>query len=159
MSTKRIAVPTMLMLALAAVALLLRGKGRLPPTPDEAVNLFFQAAQRGDVLAHLATMTGTLRSSFESTQSQIGDEAFAASLRDSVAGMKGYAVSPVGEASPDRAELDVELVFSDRNERQRFGLLQQSGGWLIERIDKADTVKPPIQYGATVFDTGASVTP
>ena len=101
-------------------------------------------------------MTGTLRSSFESTQSQIGAEAFAASLRESVAGMKGLAISPVGESSPDRAELDVELVFSDRNQRQRFVLLRQSGGWLIAAIDKADTVKPPIPYGAPVFDTGAA---
>ena len=154
MSMKQIAVPTMLVLALAAVALLLRGKGRLPPTPEDAVNVLFQAAQRGDAPAYLATLTGTLRSSFESTQSQIGAEAFAASLRESVAGMKGLAVSPAGEPSPDRAELDVELVFSDRNQRQRFVLLRQGGGWLVARIDKADTVKPPIPYGAPVFDTG-----
>ncbi len=99
-------------------------------------------------------MHGTLRSSFESTQAQIGTEAFAASLRESVAGMKGFAVSPVGESSPDQAELEVELVFSDRNQRQRFVLVRQSGGWLIAEIGKADTVKPPIPYGAPVFDTG-----
>ena len=156
MSPKRIAVPTMLVLALAAVAVALRGKGRLPSTPEEAVNRLFQAAQRGDAPAYLATLAGTLRSSFESTQAQIGAEAFAASLRESVAGIKGFAVSPVGESSPDRAELDVELVFSDRNERQRFVLVRQSGGWLVARIDKADTVKPPIPYDAPVFDTGAS---
>jgi hypothetical protein len=154
MSAKRIAVPTLLVLALAAVALLLRGKGRLPPTPEDAVNLLFQAAQRGDAPAYLATMTGTLRSSFESTQSQVGGEAFAAGLRESVAGMKGFAIGPAGEASPDRAELDVELVFADRNQRQRFVVLRQSGGWLIAQIDTADTFKPPIPYGAPVFDTG-----
>ena len=111
---------------------------------------------RGDAPAYLATLAGTLRSSFESTRAQIGAEAFAASLRESVAGIKGFAISPVGESSPDRAELDVELVFSDRNERQRFVLVRQSGGWLVARIDKADTVKPPIPYDAPVFDTGAS---
>ncbi len=146
----------MLILALASVALLLRGKGRLPPTPEDAVNLFFQSAQRGDSTACLATMTGTLRSSFESTQSQIGAEAFAASLRESVAGMKGIAVSPVGESSPDRAEVDVELVFSDRNQRQRFVLLRQGGGWLVAQINKADTAKPPIPFGAQVFDIDSS---
>jgi len=148
----------MLVLALAAVALLLRGKGRLPPTPEDAVRLLFQAAQRGDSPAYLATLTGTLRSSFESTQSQIGVEAFAASLKESVAGMKGFAIGPLGEPSPDRAELDVELVFSDRNQHQRFVLLRQGGGWLVARIDKADTVKPPIAYGAPVFDMGAAET-
>ena len=113
------------------VAPALRGKGRLPSTPDDAVNSLFQAAQRGDAPAYLGILTGTLRSSFESTQSQIGAEAFATSLRESVAGIKGFAISPVGEFSPDRAELDVEFVFSDRNERQRFVLLRQSGGWLV----------------------------
>ena len=131
MSIKRIAVPAALVLALAAVAFLLRGKGRLPPTPDDAVNLLFQAAQRGDAPAYLATLTGPLRASFESTQSQTGSEAFAATLRESVAGMKGFAISPAGESSPDQAELDVELVFADRNERQRFVVLRQGGGWLV----------------------------
>ncbi len=153
MFTKRFLLPAMLVLALAAMALLLRGKRRLPSTPDEAVNVFFQAAQRGDAPAYLAAMTGTLRSSFESTQSQMGATAFAASLRESVEGLKGFAVSPVGEPSPDRAELEVELVFADRNQRQRFGLIRQNGGWLVDRIDKADTVKPPIPYGSAVFDS------
>ena len=154
MSAKRFAVPAMLVVALAAVALLLRGKGRLPQTPDDAVNRLFQAAQRGDAPAYLATLAPTLRAALESTQSQSGAEAFAASLRDSVAGMKGLAVSTVDEPSPDQAELEIELVFADRNQRQRFVLLRQSGGWLITRIDKADTVKPPIPYGTAAFDTG-----
>jgi len=152
---KRIAVPMALVLALSAVALLLRGNGRLPPTPEESVGRFFQAAQRGDAPAYLALLSGTLRSSAESTQSQLGSAAFAASLRESVAGLKGYAVSPIGETTLDRAELDVELVFSDRNERQRFRLLRQSGGWQVASIDKADMVKPPIPYGTTVFDTAS----
>jgi len=143
----------MLAIVLAAVALLLRGKGRLPPTPDEAVKSHFQAAERGDAPAYLATLTGALRSSFESTQAQIGAEGFAASLRESVAGMKSFAISPAGEVSPAEAELDVELVFADRNQRQRFVLIRQSGGWLVARIDKAETIKPPIPYGATVYDT------
>lgn len=159
MSIKRAIVPAVLILALAAVAILLRGKGRLSPTPDAAVNLLFQAARRGDAAVYLSLLTGTLRSSFESTQSQIGSEAFAARLKESVNGMKGFAISPAGESSPDRTELEVELGFSDRNERQRFVLIRDSGGWLIERIDKADTVKPPIPYDVPIFDTGGSEPP
>jgi hypothetical protein len=153
-SPKRIVVPTMLAVALVAVALLLRGKGRLASTPEESVRMFLQSAQRGNTRDYLANLTGTLRASSESTQSQMGDEAFAASLRKSVAGMKGCAISSVGAPSADRTELDVEIVFSDRNERQRFILLQQNGAWLIQRIDNTDTVKPPVPYGAPVFDTG-----
>jgi hypothetical protein len=155
MSAKRIAVPTILVIALAAVALALRGKGGLPATPDDAVTLLFQAAQRGDTPAYLATLSGTLRSSFESTQAQIGPEAFAASLRESMTGLKGLAVSPAGEASPDRAERDVELVFSDRSQRQRFVLVRQNGGWLVMRIDNAEAIKPPVPYGAPVFEEAA----
>ena len=60
---------------------------------------------------------------------------------------------------PDRAELEVELGFADRNERQRIVLIRQSGGWLIDRIDKADTVKPPVPYDAPIFDTGGQDSP
>ena len=85
MSRKQITVPVVLALALAMVAMALRGKGRLPQTPEEAVNGFFQAAQRGDAPAFLATLAGPLRSSFEATQSQIG----AAALRRQPAGIGG----------------------------------------------------------------------
>ena len=84
MSSKRFIVPIMLALVLAAVAVTLRGKGRLPPTPDDAVNRLFQAAQRGDAPAYLATVTGELRSALESTQSQI-----VGSLRRQPAGIGG----------------------------------------------------------------------
>jgi hypothetical protein len=152
--TKRITVPALLVLALAMVAIALRGRVRLPQTPEEAVNAFFQAAQRGDTSAFLATLAGPLRSSFEATQSQIGAAALAASLRESVAGLKGFAMRPAGQSQPGQAELDVELVFADRNERQRFVLLRQGGGWLVAAIDKADTVKPPMPYGAPAVEAG-----
>ena len=144
----------MLVLALAAAAFTVRGQRRLPSTPDEAVNRFFEAAERGDAPAYLTTTVGDLRRSFEATQSQLGAAAFAASLRESVAGMKGRAVSQI-DASPDRAVLEVDLVFSDHNLRQRFTLVRQGDGWLIAQIDRADTMKPPIPYDAPVFDTGS----
>ena len=152
MPTKRIIVPAVLAVALAIVAIVLRGKGRLPETPEDAVNSFFRAAQRGDAPAFLAILTGTLRSSCESTQSQLGAAAFAASLRQSVVGIKGFAVSSRGQFVADQAELDVEVVFSDRNQHQRFVLLRQGGGWLVARIDKAEMVRPPAAYGVPAFD-------
>jgi hypothetical protein len=159
MSVKRYAIPGLLVAALIAVAITLRGKGRLPATPEEAVNALFQAAQRGDVPGYLATMTAGLRANFASSQAQLGAETFVKGLRESVAGMKGIAVSPAGETSSDRAELNVELVFSDRNERQRFVLVEQDGGWLIDHIGKAERVKPPIPYGAAAFDAGSPDAP
>jgi hypothetical protein len=156
MSTKQIVAPTLLILVLAGVAFLLRGKGRLPATPEEAVNLLFQAEQQGDAAAYLAILSGGLRTSSESTQAELGAKAFANGLREAVAGMKGLAISSAGESSADRVELDVELVFPDRNERQRFILVREGGGWRIAQIDNANTVKPPIPYGAPVFDSSGT---
>jgi hypothetical protein len=156
-SFKSYAIPALLAVLLIAAALLLRGKGRLPATPEEAVNRLFQAAQRGDAAAYLATLRGPIRASFAAAQSQLGAEAFARSLQESVAGLKGIAITSAGETAADEVqrdvEFDVELVFADRNERQRFVVVRQSGGWLIDRIDKAESVKPPTRYGAEVMDT------
>jgi hypothetical protein len=153
--TRQTAFRLLLVLVLAVVALALRGKGRLPSTPEDAVRRLFEAAQRGDAPAYLATLTGTLRSSFESSRSQMGAAAFSASLRQSMAAVKGFAVSTAGGPSPEEAGLDVELVFADHNERQRFVLVRQGGGWLVAAIEKADAYKPPRPYGSPAPDADA----
>ena len=152
MSARRFVLPVILATALAAAALALRGKGRLPDTPEEAVKAFFTAAESGDAAAYLSLVTGPLRGSFEETQKQLGSAAFRDSLRSSTTGLKGFAVSRAGEAAEDRAALDVELVFADRRERQRFGLVRESRGWSIASIDRSEVEKPDKPYGATVFE-------
>ncbi len=152
MSARRFVLPVVLATALAAAALALRGKGRLPDTPEEAVKAFFAAAESGDAPAYLSLVNGTLRGSFEETQKQLGTAAFRDSLRSSVTGLKGFAVSRIGEAAEDRAALDVELDFADRSERQRFGLVRESRGWSIASIDRSEVGKPDKPYGATVYD-------
>ena len=134
---------------------MLRGKGQLPQTPDDAVNRLFQAAQCGDVPAYLATLAPTLRSSFKFDTIALAAEAFAAGLRESVAGMKGLAVSRVGEPSPDRAELDVELVFPDRNQRQRFACCGRAA---VGRLPESTRPKRSNHPSPTMpaFDTGGS---
>ena len=152
MSARRFVLPVILATGLGVVALTLRGKGRLPDTPEEAVKAFFTAAESGDALAYLSLVTGPLRSSFEETQKQLGTAAFRDSLHSSVIGLKGFAVSRAGEAAEDRAALDVELVFADRSERQRFGLIRESRGWSIASIDRSEVEKPDKPYGSTVFE-------
>ncbi len=152
MSARRFALPVILATALAAAAFALRGKGRLPDTPEEAIKAFFAAAESGDAAAYLSLVTGPLRGSFEETQKQLGAAACRDSLRSSTTGLKGFAVSRVSETAEDRAELDVELVFADRSERQHFGLIRESRGWSIVSIDRSEVEKPDKPYGATVFE-------
>ena len=57
-------------------------------------------------------------------------------------------VPPNGRA----VALDVELVFADRNERQRMLLVPQGNGWVITSIDTAQVIEPPVRYGTPVFE-------
>jgi hypothetical protein len=150
-SAKRLFVPVVLAMALAAVALAMRGKGRLPDTPESAVRAFFAAAQEGDSAAYLSVISGPLKNSIGETQSQLGGKAFRESLRNSVAGLKGFAVSRSSDVADDRVALEVELVFADRSERQRFGLVRESRGWSIATLDRAEVEKPAAAYGAPVY--------
>jgi hypothetical protein len=152
MAARRFVLPVVLAITLVAIAIALRGKGRLPDTPEAAARAFFAAAEQGDADAYLGVLNGPLKNSFEETKKQLGAKAFSDSLRTSVSGLKGYAVTRTSEAANDLAALDVELVFTDRSERQRFGLIRESGGWLIASIDRADVAKPDKPYGATVYD-------
>ena len=65
--------------------------------------------------------------------------------------MKGFAVTRSSEPALQGVALDVELVFADRNEKQRFVLVQEQGGWLVFSIGKADVQKPDFAYGTPVF--------
>jgi len=138
---------------IVAVLVALRGRPSLPPTPEEAVTAFFGAAERGDDAAYLALTIGELRRRLESMRQQAGPETFRANLRRSAAGIKGIRTSRrAAEGDESRAVLDVELVFADRNERQRVVLAPRDGGWAIESLGRAETVKPAIPYGTPVYE-------
>ena len=145
---KRI-VPAFLALGLVAVALFLRGRGRLPEKPEETVGRFYEAARRGDASACSALLAEPLKSEVEATRSQRGPNA-GDNMAESVAGLKGFAVTRSAEQAVQGVAMDVELVFSDRNERQRLVLVEQQGGWLIASIGKADVRKPAIAYGTPI---------
>jgi hypothetical protein len=145
--------PSLVIAALLAVAaLFLRGKGRLPESPEAAVQKFFDAAQRGDAAAYLRLVTGPLESALRSTQSQLGADKFAADLRASVAGIKGLGITRGGGDDAEGLFLDVDITLADRNERQRFHLLQRNGGWAIDAMNRAAVGKPAVPYGTPVFE-------
>ena len=147
---KKPILPILIVVLLIAAALALRGRGRLPDTPEKAVTELFAAASEGDDRAYLRLLTGGLRDSLENARNQAGVDAFRESLRRSATGIKGLAVTRADETGADLVALDVEIVFADRNERQRMLLELQRGGWAITDIQPAQMVKPPIPYGTPV---------
>lgn len=136
---------------LVALAFVLRGRQDLPETPEATVSAFFDAAGRGDEDAYLRLVTGELRKSLTQTRAQMGSEAFRKDLVRSAANIKGLAVTRSENAPAGSVAIDVELVFADRNERQRMILQQDGGGWVITSIEPAVGVNPPIPYGTPVF--------
>ncbi len=145
---------------LVALALALRGRKPAGPTraggaqgkPEDLVTAFFDAAARGDASAYLALTTGGVRARLEGSRSELGADGFKAEIQRSAVDVKGLAVSRAAEQPPEGVALDVELVFIDRNERQRFTLLASGSGWRIADITPAQTVKPAIPYGTPVFE-------
>lgn len=135
-----------------AAAFLLRGGGRLPESPEAAVAELFDAAGRGDDAGYLRLVAGDLARSLEANRSQLGKDAFCQSLRRSAAGVKGLAVSRAESSEPEVAALDVEIVFGDRNERQRILCRETPRGWIITSITRAEMLKPAVQYGTPVFE-------
>jgi hypothetical protein len=152
--SKRLAQLAVIAVVVAA-AFWFRARERLPESPEAAVNELFDAAARGDDAAYLRLLGGELRKTLESSREQLGATAFRESLRRSAAGIKGLAVSRGEQAPPDRVALDLDLVFADRNERQRMLLVDTGRGFMIVALDGATMVKPPVAYGTPVYDEGA----
>jgi hypothetical protein len=137
---------------LVTVAIFLRGREQQrPATPEAAVNAFFEAAARGDDRAYLDLVAGPLRAALEETRSGVGPEKFRQGLKDSATGLKGLAITAGRDAPPDQVALDVELVFADRNERQRMLLVPQGAAWVIVSMSAASGQKPAIPYGTPVY--------
>lgn len=145
-----------LVAALVCLAFALRGRSPPPGTPEDTVSAFFEAASRGDDSAYLALVGGEVRRSLLAARAELGREAFRANLRRTASGIKGLAISraspPTCEQTDGVVALDVEIVFADRNERQRITLGLTAGGvWTIRRIGRAEAAWPAIPYGTPVF--------
>ena len=76
--------------AIVAAAFWFRTRDRLPETPEATVNAFFDTAARGDDAAYLRLVTGSLRTTLESSRSQLGPAAFRDSIRRSRPESRGW---------------------------------------------------------------------
>jgi hypothetical protein len=158
-----------LVVILAAAALALRYRDRLPKPPRNpetatpsqdsrwagaaaAVNELLDAASQGDERTYLGLVSGELRKSLEQTRSEVGPEAFRRELRRSMTGVLGVATMPGQDAPAGLTAVDVELIFADRNERQRMLLEPRGSGWAVASIEAAEMIKPSIPYGTPVFE-------
>jgi hypothetical protein len=137
--------------AVALALVLRRAEPQRPATPEAAVNALFDAAARGDDGAYLALTAGELAASLRRARSQAGDEAFRAELRRSAAGILGLALSRRDDGPKDAVALDVELIFADRNERQRIVLAGGDEGWAVVEMHRAATTRPAVPYGTSVL--------
>ena len=115
------------------------------------VNAFFNAASEGDDDTYLRLVSGNLRKSLEESRSELGTEAFRAELRRSAAGIKGLATEPAEGAPGEMVAVDVEIVFADRNERQRMLLAPRGNDWVITSIERVRMIEPVVPYGTPVF--------
>ena len=136
---------------LVAVAISLRNRDQLYETPEATISAFFEAAAKGDERLSLRLTGGELKRELNQLRKQRGKAGFREELRRSVAGVKGRAMMRAGNAASGFVAVDVEHVFVDRNEQQRFLLSQTNNGWLIESIGQADVNRPLIPYGTPVM--------
>lgn len=140
-----------LIVGLLAAALLMRRGDQLPPTPDETIARFFDAARDGNAKGYLRLTTGELRKSLDQLRRQQGNETFQGNLKRTNDGIMGQAVRKLPGAPSGTANYEVELIFTDRNEVQTFRLEESGGGWAIASIDVARVYQPEIPYGTPVF--------
>ena len=50
-----------------------------------------------------------------------------------------------------RAELIVERIYANRNEKQAYLLVRQSGSWRIAEVRTLEVFQPEIPYGTPIY--------
>lgn len=121
-------------------------------TAEDAIQTMLDASRRGDARAYLDCFTDAMRPQLDATCQQMGEARFREYLTESQAPVMGVATSRLPETRPDRARIEVEFIFRDKNQRQTVELKQEGGRWRIETMSQAVHAKPPIPYGTKVFE-------
>ena len=148
------------LLLVISAALLFNKKGGLRQealsgqgSPEQTVTSLFEACRKGDEKAYLSLLGDPLLSQMKVALRQQGLEAFSLSLKRTVNGLKGLALSTLKSfPQQDRIIIQAELVFADRIERQKLELEKRRGKWLVISLGKAQVRKPSIPYGTPVFE-------
>lgn len=132
--------------------------GKTPPEPpSERVSALIEACRSGDVEAYLDCFTGDLRGHLESKAASASPTAFAASLREQVAGLQSVVTLDAKSLGTDRRQLVVDRVFVGFNERQRVTLRRVGARWKIEALGELRRYAPEIPYGTPATGPMATV--
>jgi len=131
-------------------------------SPEECVEQMLAAADRGDIEGYLDCFTGREREEIERDVAQQSREGFARSLADAQRSMKGRSVQlAMAEADaatgppPDTAEVTVERIYANHNQRQTYFLRRTFSGWKIEGLRGATNFQPPVPYGTPVWEASS----
>ncbi len=112
-----------------------------------AIQALIDSAARGDVRAYLDAFTGDLRRRLEREMNERGREAFAMDLRGAADARKSHAIFEADAMSPERAQVTVESVYLDRNERQTYRLEKTGTSWLVSGVESVKSRQPTAKFG------------
>jgi hypothetical protein len=139
---------TAVLLTALLVAVVLLPRTPRMRTPEECLDLMFQAMKAGDVPAYLDCFSGELREQLDANVRQQGVNAFSRYLMDTVAPIKGRAVFGAEYASPVRVRLKVDRVYEARPwECQGYWLERRLDVWRIYAIDMVELHDASVPYG------------
>lgn len=118
--------------------------------PRDVIYAMLDAARDGIVVDYLDCYAGQMERTLRQSLEEMGEERFAAFLRERNEDIKGIAMNAPKEAG-DEAEVRVEYVYADRNEVQEIYLQRLDGDWKIARVSEIRRVETPVPYGTPVY--------
>ena len=118
--------------------------------PRDVIYAMLDAARDGIVGDYLDCYAGQMERTLRQSLEEMGEERFAAFLRERNEDIKGIAMNAPKEAG-DEAEVRVEYVYADRNEVQEIYLQRRDGDWKIARVSEIRRVETPVPYGTPVY--------
>ncbi len=119
--------------------------------PRNAIYRMLDAAREGDVAAYIDCHTGEMSQKLAQSRDEMTAQGFADYLEKRNREIKGIAILEPQLASEDQARIDVEYVYADRKEGQRFYLVRMDGVWKIRGVEVAERVETPVPYGTPVY--------
>ena len=121
-----------------------------PLEPRDVIYAMLDAARDGIVRDYLDCYAGQMERTLRQSLEEVGEERFAAFLRERNEDITGIAMNAPKEAG-DEAEVRVEYVYADRNEVQEVFLQRLDGDWKIAGVSEIRRIETPVPYGTPVY--------
>jgi len=137
-------------LVLAAVLYNVMNREREASRPQDAVFSVMDSARAGDVSAYVDGFAGAMRDELAKEVKRRGQAGFAEYLREQVRDVAGVYIGNAKRLGEGQVELEVDLVFPTRAEKQRYLLVKGGREWKISDVRSAEYSRPVEEYGAPV---------